>query len=786
MVKAFVTTIVFFLANPLSPKAQICNDSNSPKLGADTSLFVNCFQDVVNLTQLYNTTGLSTTWSTGSATSAKIGYYNLIATGSNGCKDTAYITVRQDVKKWLGTTDSNWHNPANWSGNAVPSEKTHTLIFGGTPYPCVISHSDAAAASIRVFKNGEYKIKEGRKIHIGAKCDTLPAYFEVGAKTIFIDNPTSQTIVSVDSAKIVFTGNTSQLRSMDATKIIVAGVLEKAPFGFLRKITDVKKDNDTYTVTTTDVPLETAFKELFFEHSQEYYGQDTTQQRKQNDESSGDLLSISVGLDYPLGDGAKAYGIMSVTPKLDFKLDISNYHLNYAKIEGSFNRQTTVGLNVDDKSNFSYEKKIFEKMMRPFVIPYTPLVVVPILNVTLGAEGNASIAFDASVTNSYSGKTWLEYLNGEWQQGSASNSENKSSFTGIDGNAEAKVYVQPYIDFKLYNQDWAKGTVTSQIYIRGEAHTLPMPSCKLAAGVTAGIAANLQMLGINFLNVSYPELLKYEKTLYECFKPKITALAFPQNSCDSMPVANITDTGSSRIVAKGFCWSTASEPTLSDRKKELRVDDTDITGGLGFYTDTLSGLKPDSTYFVRAFAINKTDTAYGDIFSFKPPIHIGDTLEGGIVFYVDSSCHHGLVCAIENQSDITKFQEGNFWSQTQDLITSDTLGSGSFNTDSIISMFGASGNIAALCRNYRGGNYIDWFLPSIDELKQIYLKKDIVSGMASIAYWSSSMLSLTGCCVGPTINVLNFTTGQNYYQHGFTDPPYIQANFCAVRAIRKF
>ena len=35
-------------------------------------------------------------------------------------------------------------------------------------------------------------------------------------------------------------------------------------------------------------------------------------------------------------------------------------------------------------------------------------------------------------------------------------------------------------------------------------------------------------------------------------------------------------------------------------------------------------------------------------------------------------------------------------------------------------------------------NYIDWFLPSIDELNELYLHKDIVGGFANVYYWSST------------------------------------------------
>jgi uncharacterized protein (TIGR02145 family) len=64
------------------------------------------------------------------------------------------------------------------------------------------------------------------------------------------------------------------------------------------------------------------------------------------------------------------------------------------------------------------------------------------------------------------------------------------------------------------------------------------------------------------------------------------------------------------VIEKGICWGTSSDPATTDNKT------LNVTGGAGFIC-TLTGLRPGTTYYARAYVINKTDTVYGNIVSFS-------------------------------------------------------------------------------------------------------------------------------------------------------------------------
>ena len=121
---------------------------------------------------------------------------------------------------------------------------------------------------------------------------------------------------------------------------------------------------------------------------------------------------------------------------------------------------------------------------------------------------------------------------------------------------------------------------------------------------------------------------------------------------------------------------------------------------------------------------------------------------GGTVFYITDDGLHGLEAAPADQS------AGAEWGcyGTYSGASSTAIGTGATNTtNNILNRCEAvfSGDTAAeIAGAYESPNgYNDWFLPSIDELKELFNNKDIVGGTTFTAtsgnYWSSSEKSST-------------------------------------------
>lgn len=124
-------------------------------------------------------------------------------------------------------------------------------------------------------------------------------------------------------------------------------------------------------------------------------------------------------------------------------------------------------------------------------------------------------------------------------------------------------------------------------------------------------------------------------------------------------------------------------------------------------------------------------------------LSIGDTYQGGFIFYLDATGCHGLIAAPSDQSTGIQWYNGSY-SVTNAV--RDGIGAGEFNTERIIANQATGAYAAQICANYQGGNYGDWYLPSKYELNLMYLNigqgnalgLGNVGGFASIAYWSST------------------------------------------------
>ena len=174
-------------------------------------------------------------------------------------------------------------------------------------------------------------------------------------------------------------------------------------------------------------------------------------------------------------------------------------------------------------------------------------------------------------------------------------------------------------------------------------------------------------------------------------------------------------------------------------------------------------------------------SSWGEVGATSTTYSIGDIVNGGVVFWLDSTGQHGLVVAFSDVATSAKW--GCYGTDLPNVPNvpynggvpvgqGAEIGDGFNNTNNILK-YCPTAPAALAARSYGP----DWFLPSINELKKIYDNKPTLVGVSGFTafsdyYWSSTEYDI------------NSAWDQNF-DDGFQDGT--SKNYAGnVRAVRAF
>jgi hypothetical protein len=162
-----------------------------------------------------------------------------------------------------------------------------------------------------------------------------------------------------------------------------------------------------------------------------------------------------------------------------------------------------------------------------------------------------------------------------------------------------------------------------------------------------------------------------------------------------------------------------------------------ISGDLSFSIDGA----PEDFGCTDREAFNYNELATIDNGSCDYTLQVGVLAEGGIVFYVDETGEHGLVAAME---DIEGTYEWGCYVWELTGADGESIGTGYQNTLDIVSGCSETPIAASEALAYESEGYSDWYLPSKDELIEMYntigngSPEGDIGGFGNNWYWSSS------------------------------------------------
>ena len=262
---------------------------------------------------------------------------------------------------------------------------------------------------------------------------------------------------------------------------------------------------------------------------------------------------------------------------------------------------------------------------------------------------------------------------------------------------------------------------------------------------------------------------------------------------------NVTSNGGTPVTERGICWSVNHAPTIESSSR------MNLGNGNGSFSGVISGLAMNTTYYVRAYAINNRGTAYGDEIQFTTadgtplvttitPTRTGTTVTtGGYVVsdegspvsargicygttpYPDLSAAHSHT---ENGSGTGTFSasfeitsmdifyirayatndRGNSYGDQMTIghpyaeLPTFTWNGQTYRVAPSPTSPRTIANAIIYCDNLILYGFSDWRLPSIDELEQMYLLREEIGGFNGGWYWSCT----TG---GSHYSMISFSTG---------------------------
>ncbi len=128
----------------------------------------------------------------------------------------------------------------------------------------------------------------------------------------------------------------------------------------------------------------------------------------------------------------------------------------------------------------------------------------------------------------------------------------------------------------------------------------------------------------NSYGTSYGETLSFTTTEYTLPVVETTSV-INAGGLEATCTGTVSNTGGyTKYIARGFCWSTGSTPTLTDNVV------TYSTSLLGSYTMNVTFPTSGLTYYVRAYATNALGTTYGTIYSITPTM-------GNLTYTIDTN-----------------------------------------------------------------------------------------------------------------------------------------------------
>jgi len=485
--------------------------------------------------------------------------------------------------------------------------------------------------------------------------------------TKIVDKDTRNALASFDTAtgRMIFAGDTTLLRSLNINDVIVSRQTPAAPYGYLRKITFIRKSKGIYTLETVQAKFTEAIKVGTLQVSGPLEPGSSTNNAAQSKLSSPSTNSlggtIDVGNQIPFtrhidetidlnGGDDEIGGSGTVRVMGDIEI-LAGYNIG-AGIELCATPPFACADRVEAWMGFTHKSNLrvignfdghlhkeftYPIPMSPifFMIGPIPVWIVPEVNVIVGLDGTAHVNFEFATEAQSTVKPYIKWTDDQgWQDLSAFA---PLSNTFFDANFAGDAHFEGYakLDASLLLYGAIGPSMDGSLGIIGDAQTGHKPFWTISGHVKAGIGLKSAITDLFDIDV-------HEDFLDETFPIKQAENLPPQCTWSSDTIS--AEIGQVKILGprSGF---------------EGYFECTDPEGDIPTYTavssntsDGTNGVIPLSYAFQssgpRTITVTARDSDGGSFsFPLKVDVHnslpivnvfAGTTAEAGVQFFMSA------------------------------------------------------------------------------------------------------------------------------------------------------
>jgi hypothetical protein len=220
---------------------------------------------------------------------------------------------------------------------------------------------------------------------------------------------------------------------------------------------------------------------------------------------------------------------------------------------------------------------------------------------------------------------------------------------------------------------------------------------------------------------------------------------------------NISDDGGASVTARGVCWGNATGPTISGSH-------TTDGSGIGSFTSSITGLIPNTNYYLRAYATNSAGTAYGNQQVFTTSVANANVYVAGL----EKNAAGKYVAKVWKNNIPTDLTNGNFdgWAGSVYVSGTDVYVCGyEVNAAGFrVAKYWKNGVTTALTAGTTNAEAWSIFVSGADVYAAGYEKP--ASGASVARYWKNGVATTLSSSIAAAYCTSIFVSGGNVYVTG--------------------